>query len=155
MTRAEQAMAYFQDGLNCSQSVCLAFAEQFGIERDTALKFAAGFGGGIGRMAETCGAVTGAVMALGLKYGFTQGSPEAKTAMYAHVQQFAERFTERYHSMFCRELLGYDISIHEEHEKAKQEKLFTTRCPEFVRAAVEIVEEMLNAQEAASDTRHQ
>ena len=143
MTHTEQAIAYFQEGLNCSQSVCLAFTEQFGIERDTALKFASGFGGGIGRMAETCGAVTGAVMALGLKYGFTQGSPEAKADMYARVQQFADQFTKRYHSLLCRELLGYDISIPEEHEQARQEKLFSTRCPEFVRSAAEIVTKML------------
>ncbi len=142
MTSAEQAVKYFQDGFNCSQAVCAAFAERAGVERETALKVAAGFGGGIGRMGNMCGAVTGAIMALGLKHGFTAGSPEAKSEMYARVQAFAAKFEARHESLICRELLGYDFSIHEEHEKAKQEKLFTTRCPEFVRTAAEILEEM-------------
>ena len=142
MTPTEHAIKNFQDGFNCSQSVCAAFAERAGTERETALKVAAGFGGGIGRTGNVCGVVTGAIMALGLKYGFTVGSPEAKSEMYAHVQTFIEKFTARHGSQTCRDLLGYDISIHEEHEKAKEEKLFSTRCPEFVRAAAEILEEM-------------
>ncbi len=142
MTPAEQAVKNFQDGFNCSQAVCAAFAERAGVERETALKVAAGFGGGIGRMGDMCGAVTGAIMALGLKYGFTAGSPEAKSEMYARVQTFTEKFKARHEALMCRDLLGYDISIHEEHEQAKQEKLFTTLCPEFVRTAAEILEEM-------------
>ena len=142
MTPTEHAVKNFQDGFNCSQAVCAAFAERAGADRDTALKVAAGFGGGIGRTGNVCGAVTGAIMALGLKYGFTAGSPEAKSEMYARVQTFIQKFTERHDAQTCRELLGYDISIHEEHEKAKAEKLFSTRCPEFVRTAAEILEEM-------------
>lgn len=142
MTPTEQAVKNFQEGFNCSQAVCAAFAERAGTSRETALKVAAGFGGGIGRTGNVCGVVTGAIMALGLKYGFTAGSPEAKAEMYARVRTFIEKFTARHGAQTCRGLLGYDISIHEEHEKAKEEKLFSTRCPEFVRTAAEILEEM-------------
>lgn len=144
MTCVERAVAYFEEGFNCSQSVCTAFAEQLGVDRDTALKFSAGFGGGMGRMAGTCGAVTGAYMALGLKYGATSANSEAKAAMYAYIREFAEQFTARHPGLECRELLGYDISIAEEREKARQENLFSTVCPQIVRDASEILEGMLS-----------
>jgi C_GCAxxG_C_C family probable redox protein len=97
----------------------------------------------MGRMGETCGVVTGAYMALGLKYGPTQDDPEAKAAMYAYIREFAEKFTANHPGLKCRELLGYDMSIAEEYEKAKQENLFKTVCPQLVRDASEILETML------------
>jgi len=144
MKCTERAAAYFGEGFNCSQAVCTAFAEELGIDRDTALKFAAGFGGGMGRMGGTCGVVTGAYMALGLKYGPTQANPEAKAAMYASIRKFAEQFAAGHQGLECRELLGYDISIAEEHETARNKGLFKTICPQLVRDASEILEEMLS-----------
>ena len=144
MQWTDRAVTYFSDGFNCSQSVCAAFAEALGVDRDTALKFSAGFGGGMGRQGNTCGVVTGAYMALGLKYGFTQATQEVKAAMYDKIRDFSERFRAKHpEGLTCRELLGYDISIHEEHVKAQQAGLFKTICPQLVRDASEILEEML------------
>ena len=95
-------------------------------------------------MGETCGAVTGAFMAIGLKYGMTQAKDEAardKTYKLAH--EFANRFKERHRSIICRELLGYDLSKPEERKAAYDKGLFTSLCPQFVRDAVEIVEQLL------------
>ena len=94
-------------------------------------------------MAGTCGAVTGAFMALGVKYGPTQPRPEAQAEMYARIREFAERFAARHNTLECRELLGYDMSIAEEREKIKAEKLTSTLCPKLIRDAAEILEEMM------------
>lgn len=143
MSNIERAVAYFDKGFNCAQSVCTAFAEQLGVDRETALKISSGFGGGMGRMAGTCGAVTGAFMALGIKYGPSQPSPEAKAKMYERIREFAERFTARHNALECRELLGYDMSIAEEREKIKAEKLTSDICPQIIRDTAEILEEMM------------
>ncbi|MCP4396891.1 MAG: C_GCAxxG_C_C family protein [bacterium] len=143
MSTVEKAVKYFEEGYNCSQSVCTAFAEEMGVERDTSLKMSAGFGGGIGRMGDTCGAVTGAYMALGLKYGPTEADPEAKAKMYEYIREFAEKFKARNESLECRGLLGLDISIPEERDKIHAEKLTAKVCPKFIQDAAEILEEML------------
>ena len=107
----ETAVSCFQQGFSCSQAILSTFGEQFGLNRDTALKLAAGFGGGMGRMAGTCGAVTGAFMILGLKYGAVSSDDmQAKELTYEKVREFAARFKERGGSLVCRELLGYDIN---------------------------------------------
>ena len=144
MSQIEEAVARFKKGFNCSQSVFSTYAEPFGVDRETALKVAAGFGGGMGRMSETCGVVSGAFMAIGLKYGAIKAEDkESKEKTYERVREFAKRFTERNGSIVCKELLDCDISTHEGHERAKDQELFSTRCPQFVRSAAEILEEML------------
>ncbi len=110
-----------------------AYAESLGLEEKTALKIAAGFGGGMGRMAETCGAVTGALMALGLKYGGATPDPQAKETAYQRVREFAARFKASHGSLACRDLLECDIGTAEGRAIAAGQSLFTTRCPEFVR----------------------
>ena len=143
MNHIEQAVKIFED-FNCSQSVCAAFAEQFGLERELALKVSAGFGGGMGRMAQTCGAVSGAFMALGLKYGSADpGDKVSKENTYTKVRVFAEKFTERQGSVLCRDLLKCDISTTEGLAYAREHNLFTEQCPIFIRTAAEILEEML------------
>jgi len=144
MGQVEQAVACFEEGFNCSQSVCSAYAEQFGLDRETALKVAAGFGAGMGRLAGTCGAVTGAVMILGLKYGAVDAKDkEAKEKTYARVREFAKRFTDRHGSILCKELLDCDISTPEGLNYAKEQKLFATRCAQLVKDAAEILAEMV------------
>jgi len=124
--------------------VLSSFGDQFGLDRALALRVAGAFGGGMARMGETCGAVTGALMVIGLKYGMTQAKDEAaREKTYKLVQEFATRFKARHHSMVCRELLGYDLSKPEERKAALEKGLFTTLCPQFVRDAVEIVEQLL------------
>ena len=132
-----------KEGYACSQAVFFTFAEELGIEREIALKIAAGFGGGMGRMAETCGAVTGAFMVLGLKYARIGGDiRQEKQEMYARVREFAERFTSLHSTIVCRELLGYDIGTPEGRKAIADNKLNETLCQQLVKDAVEIVEDM-------------
>jgi C_GCAxxG_C_C family probable redox protein len=143
MNCIETAVSRFAEGFNCSQAVFSAFAESLGIEETDALRIAAGFGGGMGRMAEICGAVTGALMVLGMKYGGTTPDREAKERVYQQVREFAARFRARHGSLVCRDLLGCDISTAAGHQSAREQNLFTSRCPPFVRGAAEILEELL------------
>jgi C_GCAxxG_C_C family probable redox protein len=144
MNRIETAVSRFNDGFSCSQAILSTFSEQFGLDRDTALKLAAGFGGGMGRMAGSCGAVTGAFMVLGLKYSaVSPDDRQTKELTYQKVRDFAARFKERNDSVECRELLGHDISTTEGLQFVKEKELISTLCPKFVRDAAEILEEML------------
>jgi C_GCAxxG_C_C family probable redox protein len=141
MNRIEKAVARFAEGFNCSQAVFSSFAE--GINEETALKMASGFGGGMGRMAETCGAVTGAMMVLGLRFGATLPTPLEKERIYALIRDFSDRFKARNGSILCRTLLNCDISTPEGLHVAKEKNLFKTSCPKYVQDAAEILEEML------------
>ncbi len=143
MNRIESALSRFAQGFNCSQAVLSAYAVQFELDEETAAKIASGFGGGMGRMADTCGAVTGAFMVLGLKYGQNSPDREAKEAIYAQVKDFAGRFQARNGSLVCRDLLDCDISTAEGLQQAREAEMFSRTCPKFVRDACEILEEML------------
>ncbi len=143
-SKADQAVACFNNNFNCSQAVFSTFCESLGLDPAIALKIACGFGAGMGYSGETCGAVTGALMLIGLKYGkSTPENNQAKDKTYALVQEFAKRFREIHGSLKCKELLPYDISISEELKKAREEGLFATVCPELVKSAAAIVEEIL------------
>lgn len=143
-TKIEQAVERFNNGFNCSQAVLSSYSEQFGLDCDRAFKVATGFGGGM-RMSETCGAVTGAFMVLGLKYGNTTAQDQqAKEKTYEMILEFTNRFKVRNGSVVCRELLGCDINTQEGRKKAQDKDLFSTVCPEMVKNAAEILEEMLN-----------
>lgn len=140
----DQALASFKEGLNCSQAVLSSFAGDFGLDKDMALKLGTGFGAGMGRTGHRCGAVTGAYMVIGLKYGATTGQDRtAKELTYQKVREFNDQFEGRNKTVTCRKLLKCDISTPEGFEEAKQKGLFTTICPKMVRDAVEILEEMM------------
>lgn len=144
MSQAEAAVDRFRSGLSCSQAVLSTYGEALGIDQETAKRLAAGFGGGIGRLGATCGAVTGAVMVLGLKFGSADGGDrQAKEKTYEQVREFSRRFQERHAHLDCRDLLGCDISTAEGHREAADRKLIATLCPEFVRSAACILEELL------------
>ena len=141
------AASHFEEGFNCSQSVLSAYAEQFGLPSETALRIAAPFGGGMGSMGEVCGAVSGALMVIGLKYGHTKAEDrETKMEAYRLAREFASLFQERNGSIICRELMGCDIGTPEGLQFARDEDLFNTRCLKFVRDATEIVGKMLAEQ---------
>jgi C_GCAxxG_C_C family probable redox protein len=109
--RAEKAAADFGKGFNCSQAVLGAFAAETGLDKKLAMKVSSGFGGGVARSGDICGAVTGAIMALGLKFFSTEADiQQAKAEVYKIVNEFRERFKKRHGSILCRELLGYDVS---------------------------------------------
>lgn len=100
MTKSERAVGLFREGMNCSQAVFCAFAGDFGMDAETAAKVSCGLGGGVGRMREVCGTVTGAALVLGMRHG-----PD-KAAAYAKVQDFCRRFRAECGSIVCRELLA-------------------------------------------------
>ncbi len=143
MDYKQKAQEYFGSGFNCAQSVVTPFAEELGITEELALKIASSFGGGA-RCGQLCGAVSGALMALGLKHGhYHTGDMEEKAKIGALAIEFSGRFCERNGSVVCKELLGYDLSVPEQLEKLKEQGLFQTVCPKLVCDATEILEEMI------------
>ncbi len=144
MSRVEQAVSDFKDGFNCSQSIFSNFSVEYGLNRETALKLATGFGGGMGRLGKTCGAVTGALMVIGLKYGSASiENNSAKEKSYKLVQSYIKKFTEINGSITCNDLLDRDISTLEGLNSAIKKNLFTTLCPNFVKTSTEILEKIL------------
>jgi C_GCAxxG_C_C family probable redox protein len=111
MSKSEDARATFRKGFNCSQAVLSSFGEEFGLDPVMAYRVGAAFGGGMGHMGETCGAVTGAFMVIGLKYGLTAADgSQSHWEAFSAVQDFTEQFKSRHGSIVCRDLLGIDIS---------------------------------------------
>jgi C_GCAxxG_C_C family probable redox protein len=144
MTREEKALACFEKGHSCSQAVLSAFSEGFGLSAEMALRVAGAFGGGIARLGEACGAVTGGLMVIGLKYGMTDAEDkQAKKRTYEVADRFLREFTARYGSVKCRDLLGCAIGTPSGMEEARSKGLFRTLCPGFVRHAVGILETIL------------
>lgn len=144
MSNRGRALACFKDGFNCSQSVLSAFAPQYNLDGEMALRVAGGFGGGMGSMGETCGAVTGAFMVIGLQYGKTKIDDKiSKGKTYQVVQEFSQIFKQRYGSIKCKELLGCDLSTEEGVKIAREKGLFKTFCPRLVEDAVDILEDLL------------
>jgi C_GCAxxG_C_C family probable redox protein len=144
MNNVERAVARFSEGFNCSQAVFSAYSEQMGLDNKTAAKIASGFGGGM-RMAETCGAVTGAFMVIGLKFGAAQPQDKAaKQRTYDLVEDFTNRFKACRGSVICKELLGCDIGTPEGIKTAHEEDLFNSLCPKLIVDAAEILEQILS-----------
>jgi C_GCAxxG_C_C family probable redox protein len=142
--KVENAEARHQQGFNCSQAVFSTLAESLGLDPSIALKIASPFGGGIGRTGETCGAVTGALMALGLSEGFSEPDRQVKERVYARTREFLDRFYARYGAVACKILIGVDISTPEGMQQARDQGVFTNRCSQFITGAVEIADEMFN-----------
>jgi C_GCAxxG_C_C family probable redox protein len=144
-SKAEVAEAHLNEGFGCAQSVFAAFADEIGMDRETALRIAGPFGGGMGGLGWTCGAVTGAIMVIGFLYGRTDPEDKAaKQANNARVQELVRLVEEREGTSLCREILkGYDISNPEERELARQERLFESGCQKTVGDAAEILEGLL------------
>lgn len=139
MKRVEEAVSLFKEGFNCAQSLLAVYGTALGLERDLALKIAAAFGGGIGRMRETCGVVTGALMIIGLKFGSVVArDTDAKKKTYACVHIFVTHFKARNKSLKCGELLGFDITSHPEAKNRIAEQ-----CPQYVKDAALIIEDIL------------
>lgn len=128
----------FKKGYMCSQAVFAAYSEMLGLDKEMALRIGDGFGGGIARRQEVCGAVSGAVMLIGLKHGKIQAEDNiSHEKTYAMVEEFCSSFIDRNKSINCCEILGCNLST------AKERGLFSTVCLKCVRDAAEIVEELL------------
>jgi len=147
MNRPERADQLHRQGTNCAQAVACTFAEDLGADRELALRMATGFGGGMGHTSNTCGALTGAVMALGLAFGMKNaGDQAAKDRTYALVGEAVRRFRERAGAITCTDLLGFDLSIPEQLQTVRDRGLIKEKCPGYVKAAAEIVEQLLREQ---------
>jgi C_GCAxxG_C_C family probable redox protein len=145
--KTERAKQLHEQGYGCAQAVLTAFASDFGLDESLSLKLATGFGSGMGRMCEVCGALTGAFMVIGLKYGKeksdgTRYGTETETT-YRLVADLAGRFQEKNGSIYCRKLIGYNLMDPAERAKVVELGLFKTTCRKCILDAVELLEEML------------
>jgi C_GCAxxG_C_C family probable redox protein len=147
MPRINVALELFSDNFNCSQSVLTAFAPEFGLTNDQSLKIACAFGAGMGRQQHTCGAVTGALMVLGLKFGKGEnGTNEQKADTYAKTVEFINAFKARNGSINCKELLqGLDMNNADDYKIIDTKNLFETSCVKYVEDATDIVEKIISA----------
>jgi C_GCAxxG_C_C family probable redox protein len=144
VSKVELAVAAHREGFNCSQAVLSAFAPDLGLDREVALRVSSVFGAGIGRTGQTCGAVSGALMAIGLKYGSI--NPEDKTTkerVYALGREFVRQFRARNGTTLCPELLGYDVGTPEGLQAVREKGLVATVCTPAVQDAAEILERLL------------
>jgi C_GCAxxG_C_C family probable redox protein len=141
----EIAEAKFVEGYNCAQSVLFSFCDNLGLDMDNALALSCGFGGGMGRMGEVCGAVSGGIMALGLKFGRREKDERAQTDIaYAKIREFMSRFSAKHGSCLCRELLsGCDLSTPDGQAYFKNNECFSLVCRPCVRDAAAMVEDMI------------
>ncbi len=144
MDVVERALSAFDEGFNCSQSVFSAFAPELGLGREMALRVATAFGGGMGHRGDTCGAVTGAFMVIGLRHGRVRAEDtETRDRAYSLVNRFAGEFEARRGSIVCRELLGFDLSTPEGERLAEERWPDHMPCRELVRDAATILQEIL------------
>lgn len=144
--RVEKALHYFDNGFNCAQSVLASFDDVLGLKADELLRVASAFGGGMGRQQLTCGAVTGASMALGLRFGKgLHDADEKKADTYDKTVVLFDEFIKLNGSATCRNLLeNLDMRDEKEHALIKERNLFATNCRRYVADAVKITEKLLN-----------
>lgn len=144
MEKADKAKEYFRSHFNCAQSVLLAFAPDYGLSEVMASRIAQAFGGGLARQGEICGAVTGAMMVIGLKYGKTRPEDdEAREKTYSLTQEFFSHFKKKHKTLACRQLLGIDLSRPGGYEQASAQGLFDSICQQIISSAIQILEEIL------------
>ena len=146
ITKGQIAKNLFLEGYNCCQAVAGAFADEMGLELSTVAKLCSPFGGGIGRMREVCGAVSGMMFVLGMLYGYDDPKANSeKKRVYSEAQQLAERFKEDNGSIICRELLG--LTKNSENSPTPSPRTETDYkkrpCPELCRYAADLLEEFI------------
>ena len=145
---ADRAEKFFNQGYNCAQAVLLTFSRPHGLDKKSCTRLAACFGGGLARRGEVCGAVTGALMALGT----TLAKPglEDKEYNYQLAQEFMHCFETRHGTLLCRQLIGCDLTTPEGRKQANESGVTRTICPALVRDAAAILEYMLAQQESST-----
>ena len=143
MAHTEKARNLFLSGCSCSQAVFAAFAGDFGMDQDTALRLASSFGGGMGGMRETCGAVSGMLMIAGMKWGYSEiGNLDIKTAHYARVRSLIEAFKAEHGTIVCRELLAHLGELKKDPSARTAEYYKVRPCAAFVETAARLLDEM-------------
>lgn len=144
-THSELAKDYFKEGYNCSQSVFLAFFDEYDMDFEAAIKISSSFGGGMGRLREVCGAVSGMFMVAGLVYGNTDPNDhKKKIEHYERIQYLAKKFKEKTHSIICRELLGLGAGDDKPEPELRTAEYYNKRpCVELVCIAAEIMEQYM------------
>lgn len=146
MTKGEKAKALFLEGYNCAQAVFGAFADELGLDFDMATKLSSGFGGGMGRLREVCGAVSGMFMVFNMKYGYTSPTDKkGKMELYSHIQALAKNFSDENGSIICRELLGLSEKQSTPIPEDRTANYYKKRpCAELVEMAADIVDNYMN-----------
>lgn len=143
-TLAFEAKGYFNQHYNCAQSTFAPFAKRLDMDLDLAFKITTPFGGGMGHAGQICGAVSGALMAIGLVFGITEYDQEQKYACYDLARAFQARFKTMHGSLTCPGLLGWDIGNPQELAHVREEDLFHTLCPKLVGDAARIAAALIN-----------
>jgi C_GCAxxG_C_C family probable redox protein len=144
MERSEKAIKLFSNGWNCNQSVLASWSPDFGVTEELGFKIGLSYGGGMGRMGKTCGAVTGAYTAIGLWAAEqAEDKPTQKKIAALKVQEFNRLFIDKFGKLECKELLGYDFTIPEESAIIAERKLTDSLCPVFVGSAADLLNEVL------------
>jgi C_GCAxxG_C_C family probable redox protein len=143
--RVEQAVNMFTDGYSCAQSLLGIYGPLLGVDREAALRLASPLAGGISRTDGPCGAATGALLVLGLKYGHVDPDDEAGSDRIRNVtQDFLRRYRQLAGSTGCTDILGVNLSVPEDLERAESEELYEVACPGAVRTAARLLEELLD-----------
>ena len=145
MTRPERAYENFKSGYNCCQSIAVAYADLLGLSSEMAARLSSGFGGGMGRLREVCGAVSGMVFVASALKGYSDPKDNAqKKELYALIQKLAGAFERENGSIVCRELLGLSVKKEDPTPSERTEGYYRKRpCAELVRMAAEILEREL------------
>ena len=145
ITKEERAKVFFKEGYNCAQSVFLAFSDEFEIDKETILKLTSSFGGGMGRLREVCGAVSGMFLVAGMLHGYTDPDDNrAKTEHYRRIQKLASQFKEIHGSIICRDLLGLTKTSDKPNPEQRTADYYRKRpCIQLVSDAVGILERMI------------
>jgi C_GCAxxG_C_C family probable redox protein len=144
--REEKAIGTFRSGLNCAQAVITAYADDLNINNDLAVNISCGFGGGMGRLQETCGAVTGSFMVLGIFNGIKYSdNKDKKEITYSMIQKFSERFKSLNGTTDCKSLIKCDLKTEEGQRYAKENKLFDTICEKCISDSLTIIEDLIKS----------
>lgn len=142
--RQETAVETFRGGVNCAQAVARTYAAELGLDEQTATRLMATFGAGMGRSGYVCGAVSGAALVLGAKFGNGEAADTARRdKAYAVSAELIDAFRREHGSVLCRDLTGFDLRDADQLQRAREQGVFAESCPVFVRTAAAILEDLL------------
>jgi C_GCAxxG_C_C family probable redox protein len=143
-SKTENAVELFRSGMNCAQSVVMTFSDKLDFDREIAARISCGFGGGMGRLQETCGAVTGSFMVLGTNSCRNHSdNSDRKEAAYSDIQKFSEKFISIYGTMNCKELLNANLRTAEGQQQVKENNLQEVVCEKCIADAIKITSELM------------